>query len=83
VTRVLFPYHTLVIPKGEQVPEPLLTPEALAELVGVPLKTIYRWNFTGDGPPPVHVGRHVRYRPQDVDEWIHSRTEHRDPARSA
>lgn len=51
-----------------------LTPEELAEMLGVPLQTIYRWNYVGSGPPVIHLGRRVRYRRADVEQWIDSRT---------
>jgi excisionase family DNA binding protein len=50
--------------------EPFISPKELAELLGIPLGTIYRWNHTGDGPKSLHIGRHVRYRPEDVDAWL-------------
>ncbi|MCP2336141.1 helix-turn-helix transcriptional regulator [Actinomadura rupiterrae] len=46
-----------------------LTPEALAERVGVPLETVYRWNSRGGGPRRMKLGRHVRYRLADVIAW--------------
>jgi excisionase family DNA binding protein len=52
------------------VPEELLSPQDLADLCGVPLATVYRWNHYGEGPIPLHIGRHVRYRPADVDAWL-------------
>lgn len=51
----------------------LYTPEELAKYLKVPLKTIYRWNHTGTGPRPCPVGRHVRYRPADVEAWLSAR----------
>ena len=48
----------------------LLTVEQLADYLGVPRQTIYRWNHTGDGPPPLKVGRHRRYRRRDVERWL-------------
>jgi excisionase family DNA binding protein len=52
------------------MPEALMSPQELADLCGVPLATIYRWNHVGDGPIPLHIGRHVRYRPSDVEKWL-------------
>jgi excisionase family DNA binding protein len=52
------------------MPESLLSAKSLAEMLGVPLGTIYRWNHRGDGPLPLHIGRHVRYRVADVESWI-------------
>jgi excisionase family DNA binding protein len=48
----------------------LLRPDELASLLGIPLATIYRWRSRGDGPPGIRVGRHVRYRLEDVDRWL-------------
>jgi excisionase family DNA binding protein len=51
----------------------LLTVQELAELLQVPPKTVYSWRYKGVGPHGVIVGRHLRYRPQDVDAWIEAR----------
>jgi excisionase family DNA binding protein len=48
----------------------LLSPEQLAALLGVPLKTIYAWRYRGLGPRALKVGRHVRFRPSDVSQWL-------------
>lgn len=48
----------------------LLSPKELADVLGVPVKTIYDWNLKGTGPKYVRVGRHVRYRPADVEAWL-------------
>lgn len=50
--------------------ERMYTPATLAEYLGVPIKTVYRWNYTGTGPKACRVGRHVRYRPADVEAWL-------------
>lgn len=50
--------------------EKLLSAEELAEFLGVPLGTVYRWNYAGGGPPLLKIGRHAKYRPADVDEWL-------------
>ena len=50
--------------------EKLLSPDELAEYLGVPVGTVYRWNHTGDGPTRSRVGRHVRYAPADVESWL-------------
>ena len=56
---------------GERDDAPrLLRPDELASLLGIPLATIYRWRSRGDGPPGIRVGRHVRYRLEDVDRWL-------------
>jgi excisionase family DNA binding protein len=50
----------------------LLTTQQLADYLGVPVATLYAWRYTGDGPPGFRVGKHLRYRIADVEEWIHS-----------
>jgi excisionase family DNA binding protein len=42
----------------------------VAAYLDVPAQTIYQWRTTGYGPKGVRVGRHVRYRPEDVRAWV-------------
>jgi excisionase family DNA binding protein len=53
--------------------ERLLRPEEVAERLGVPRSTLYRWAYSGTGPPPLRVGRHVRYLAESVDAFITAR----------
>ena len=54
--------------------DPLLSPESLSErLGGIPIDTIYRWNHQGTGPKALKVGKHLRYRPEDVEAWLDGR----------
>lgn len=46
-----------------------LTPEELAAELKVPVSTIYAWRYKGTGPKGSRIGRHVRFRRVDVDEW--------------
>ena len=48
----------------------LLTPSDLAVLLGVPVATLYNWRYTRTGPVGFRVGRHLRYRQSDVDNWL-------------
>jgi excisionase family DNA binding protein len=50
----------------------LLSPEQLADYLGVPLATVYRWRTRGGGPRGVKVGKHVRYRDIDIEQWLES-----------
>jgi len=52
----------------------LLDVPALAEYLDIPTATIYRWNHLGTGPTPYRVGRHVRYRPEEVERWLETRS---------
>lgn len=51
----------------------LMSPTELAEFLDVPVATIYQWRTRGEGPRGVRVGRHVRYRPADVERWLEQR----------
>lgn len=53
----------------------LLTVQELAEYLGVPVATLYQWRYRREGPPGFRVGRHVRYRWSDVQEWIEHQLE--------
>jgi excisionase family DNA binding protein len=48
----------------------LMTVEAVAEYLGVPMATVYAWNSRETGPKRYRLGKHVRYRRADVDAWI-------------
>ena len=50
--------------------ETLLSPQGLADLLGIPVGTIYQWNYRKVGPPALRVGRHVRYRRSEVEHWL-------------
>ena len=71
MTRRMAPYSDRAL----VVRERLLSPEDLAEYLGVPLKTVYRWRYRGEGPASYRVGRHVRYKLEDVEVWLQSRRE--------
>lgn len=45
----------------------------LADREGVPVKTVYDWNTKGTGPRFMRIGRHVRYKLDDVIAWEESR----------
>lgn len=46
-----------------------LSPEDLAERLGVPVMTVYAWNSRGGGPRFMKFGKHVRYKVADVEAW--------------
>ncbi len=51
-------------------PRALATPTEVADYLRVPLRTLYRWRYAGEGPPAFRVGRHLRFRWADVEEWL-------------
>lgn len=50
--------------------DPLLTPDEVAELLGIPTGTLANWRYQRLGPTYLRVGRHVRYRRADVETWL-------------
>jgi excisionase family DNA binding protein len=50
----------------------LASRDAVAEYLGVPRKTLDQWAYRGTGPRFVRVGKHVRYRWSDVEQWLES-----------
>jgi excisionase family DNA binding protein len=47
-----------------------LSPEELSDLIGVPVRTLGRWRSQRTGPLFLRMGVHVRYRREDVDDWV-------------
>ncbi|MFI6209973.1 helix-turn-helix transcriptional regulator [Streptomyces sp. NPDC051041] len=54
------------------LPPRYLTPVDVAELLGVPVETVYQWRRKRTGPRGFRVGRHLRYDPVDVRAWVDS-----------
>lgn len=48
----------------------LLTPGQAAEQLNIPVSTLSRWRSERRELPYVTVGRLVRYRQIDIDQWI-------------
>ncbi len=48
----------------------LLTPQDLADLAHIPIRTLDNWAYQNKGPTYIRVGRHRRYLPADVDAWL-------------
>ncbi|MGI8707255.1 MAG: helix-turn-helix domain-containing protein [Actinomycetota bacterium] len=47
-----------------------MDPQGLADYLGIPLRTVYAWRYRGEGPASYRIGRHVRYRREDVEAWL-------------
>jgi predicted DNA-binding transcriptional regulator AlpA len=52
-----------------------MSPVELAAFLGdeFPEKTLANWRSQGSGPKFLKIGRHVRYRPADVETWLVTR----------
>lgn len=48
----------------------LMSTQELADYLGVPTRTVYRWRQTGTGPRAFRVGKHLRFQRPDVDRWL-------------
>jgi excisionase family DNA binding protein len=60
----------LVKPTATEVADRLWSVEDVADYLGVPVETLYRWRKVKYGPPAGRVGRHLRYDPADVRAWF-------------
>ncbi len=59
--------------QGSKVQAPidrLWSVEEVSYYLGVPVPTLYQWRCEGRGPKSRRLGRHVRYRPADVEAWV-------------
>lgn len=52
----------------------LLTTPEVADLLQVAEITLRKWRLSGAGPRFVRCGANVRYRRDDIDQWIAERT---------
>lgn len=59
---------------------PLGTPVEVAEHLQVPEKTLAVWRSREIGPGWHKIGRHVRYRWEDVERWIDAQAGNSDAA---
>ncbi len=56
-------------------PNEWLTSEWIANDLQVPLNTYYQWRSAGKGPRAIKVGKYVRVRRSDYEEWLGSLAE--------
>ncbi len=53
----------------------LLTISEAAAYLKIPVETLRKWRAQGRGPKAIKLGRHLRYRQDDVDQWIDAQEE--------
>jgi predicted DNA-binding transcriptional regulator AlpA len=53
-----------------QLAERLWSAEDTSAFLGVPVGTLYQWRYRRLGPPAYRVGRHLRYDPAEVRQWL-------------
>jgi excisionase family DNA binding protein len=78
VLLALIPFLFMVL--GTAAPTEFLTLAELAEMLRVPVPTIYKWRHLNEGPRGIRVGRHVRYRRSDVEAWLEQQADDRPAA---
>ena len=44
-----------------------------ATFLGIPVATLYQFNYKGTGPAFFRIGKHCRYSPGDVMAWLEGR----------
>jgi len=55
------------------MPDSLLTEKQLSAQLHVSLASVRRWRLLGRGPRFLKLGSLVRYRREDVQDWINTR----------
>jgi excisionase family DNA binding protein len=60
-----------------QAGDKLMSLTDVAEMLGIPVHTLYRCRYKGDGPAGYRVGRHVRYRGETVEAWLEQQADQR------
>jgi predicted DNA-binding transcriptional regulator AlpA len=53
--------------------EDLLTEHDLARITGLSVASVRRWRLLRQGPMFIKINSAVRYRAQDIAEWLESR----------
>lgn len=54
-------------------PERLLSLDDLCTWLQVSPQTVYKWRSLGTGPSAMRLGKHLRWRRCDVEQWLASR----------
>jgi len=57
-----------------------MTTAEVADYLRVPPATLYTWRHRNTGPKAVRVGRHLRYRTEDLQHWLQQQTDPRPGA---
>ncbi len=66
---------------GYETLDKLFGPSVLAEHLDISEETLAKWRYLGKGPRWLKIGKHVRYRREDVDAWLVD--QQADPGRPA
>jgi predicted DNA-binding transcriptional regulator AlpA len=58
--------HAVALPSCSR----LWTTKEVSEFLGVPVATLHQWRHAGTGPDAFRVGKHLRYDPDGVRQWL-------------
>ncbi|WP_200942435.1 MULTISPECIES: helix-turn-helix transcriptional regulator [unclassified Microbacterium] len=53
-----------------------MTIEQVADVLQVPVDTVYAWRSKQYGPPAFKVGKYLRWKPEVVEAWIDAQPSH-------
>lgn len=53
--------------------EILLSPVEVQEVYNIPVTTLEKWRSLKIGPIYHKLGKHIRYKPKNIDQWIESK----------
>lgn len=62
--------YTENVERASPVPPQLLSAQSLARRLEISVRTLWRLRSAGKLPKPVKLGGNVRWRTNDIDEWI-------------
>jgi excisionase family DNA binding protein len=51
----------------------LLSIDEVSAYLGIPVDSLRRWRTQGTGPRAAKLGKHLRYRKDEVDRWVTER----------
>ncbi|KQM84594.1 hypothetical protein ASE68_09475 [Agromyces sp. Leaf222] len=51
-----------------------LSVDELAQYLQLSKETIYHWRLDGTGPRATKLGKHLRFRRENVEAWLQART---------
>ena len=61
--------QSMALPINPAQPK-LLTIQDLADLLSIPVLTIYQWRSKHTGPRAMRIGRHLRWDNREVTAWL-------------
>ena len=56
--------------KINEAAQVFVTAKEIAKMLGVSRRTIWRWDTCEKVPEPIRIGKAVRWRRHDIEEWV-------------